>query len=77
MNHNSCIPRTWLLLKLSNYVSNYDRCSYRTRRLLTLTSCTLVTTHGAFTRLHQLHQTHFKYVHIEKKLKNRLLASGK
>lgn len=27
----------------------------------------LVTPHSAFTRLHQLHQTHFKYVHIKKK----------
>lgn len=33
-----------------------------------LQAAALVTPHSAFTRLHQLHQTHFKYVHIEKKL---------
>lgn len=40
-----------------------------------LPATALVTPHSAFTQLHQLHQTHFKYVHIEEK--NRLLASGK
>lgn len=39
-----------------------------------LPAAALVTPHSPFT---QLHQTHFKYVHIEKKIRNRLLASGK
>lgn len=36
-----------------------------------------VTPHSAFRQLHQLHQTHFKYVHIEKKLETdfRLVGS--
>lgn len=33
------------------------------------TAAAVETPHSAFTQLHQLHQTHFKYVHIEKKLK--------
>lgn len=32
-----------------------------------LPAAALVPPYSAFTRLHQLHQTHFKYVHIEKK----------
>lgn len=32
-----------------------------------LPAAALVTPHNAFTQLHQLHQTHFKYVHKEKK----------
>lgn len=36
-----------------------------------------VTPHSTFTWLHQLHQTHFKYVHIEKKLETDFWLVGR